>query len=164
MSSAPASRTPPSASSNARRAASATRALPGASKASFARSAASFARLAAATSAAAAHSTAAAAGAAAAEALLVPLSPDKIPLAPGQAPPEGFRLLRAEEAAAERWRGALVAGWLEEWSIVRLEGGKIDGRGYGGGVTAGDFTQDQYIGEALVVPLAEETGEGSATP
>ena len=106
----------------------------------------------------------AAAGAAAAEALLVPLSPDKIPLAPGQAPPEGFRLLRAEEAAAERWRGALVAGWLEEWSIVRLEGGKIDGRGYGGGVTAGDFTQDQYIGEALVVPLAEETGEGSATP
>ncbi|KAJ1495116.1 hypothetical protein T484DRAFT_1763510, partial [Baffinella frigidus] len=92
------------------------------------------------------------------EALVLALSPDKVALAPGEGPPAGFRLMLADEAAAARWEGALVEGWLEEWSVVRLAGGKIDGSGYGGKVTLGEFADAGYIGEALVVPLGE--GEG----
>jgi hypothetical protein len=87
------------------------------------------------------------------EALVLALSPDKITLAPGAPPPVGFRLMRADEAASARWKYPLVKNWLEEWSTTRLEGGKIDGSGYGGVVTLGDFTDAEYIGEALVVPL-----------
>ena len=42
--------------------------------------------------------------------------------------------------------------------MVRLEGGKIDGSGYGGKVTAGEFADAGYIGEALVVPDGVEGG------
>jgi hypothetical protein len=86
------------------------------------------------------------------EAMVVPLCVDKIALAPGETAPAGFRLMRADEVSTPRWKDALVLGWMEEWSIVRVDGGKLDGSGYGGEVTFGDFTGARYIGEALVVP------------
>jgi hypothetical protein len=85
------------------------------------------------------------------EAMVLPLSVDKITLASGELAPVGFRMMTVEEASSGYWHDALVQGWLEPWSIVRLDGGKIDGSAYGGLVTDGEFTDSTYIGEALVV-------------
>jgi hypothetical protein len=87
------------------------------------------------------------------EALIVPISIDVITLAPGDVAPPGYRLVSYREASSTRWNVLLVEGWLQKWSIVRLEGGKLDGVGYGGKVTLGDFSDATYIGEALVTPV-----------
>lgn len=88
-----------------------------------------------------------------AQTLVVPISIDLIALKPGEAAPAGFRLVSAMEAGSERWKKVLVKDRLQEFSIARLNGGKIDGHGYGGVVTPGDFSRETYIGEALVTPL-----------
>jgi hypothetical protein len=83
--------------------------------------------------------------------LIVAISVDKIALKPGDPPPEGYRLLTIAEAESPRWAAALLEGWMHAWSIVRVKNGKIDGIGYSGRTTRGDFTNAAYIGEAFVV-------------
>lgn len=80
-----------------------------------------------------------------------PLTINVIRLHAAEAVPTGVRLMRVDEVESEPWTRTIVHGWLQKWSIVRLDGGKIDGSGYGGKVTKGDFSEDLSIGEALVV-------------
>jgi hypothetical protein len=87
------------------------------------------------------------------EVMIMPLSVNIIHLSPGAPAPSGFRLMTASEAGCYRWHEVLVTEWLQEWSIVRLEGGKLDGFGYGGKLTHGDFTSSTEIGQALIVAL-----------
>jgi hypothetical protein len=84
------------------------------------------------------------------KALIVPIQVDLVKLAPGAEPAAGFRLVRCDEASSIQWKDALVGGWMQRWSIARLFDGKIDGIGYGGVVTQGDFCDVNDIGEALV--------------
>ncbi|KAJ1465578.1 T-complex protein 11-domain-containing protein [Baffinella frigidus] len=85
------------------------------------------------------------------EAMVLPLSVDLVNLTPSQAPPAGFRLMTTPEVKARRWCN--LGEYLQEWSIVRFDGGKVSGHGYGGVYSFGDFTAAPYIGEAFVVPL-----------
>lgn len=90
-----------------------------------------------------------------APALTLPITMDLVALQPGLVDaPMGYRLVTTTEASSPRCKEILVSGgWLQTWSIARLAGGKIDGSGYGGGVTEGDFVDAEYIGQALVTPL-----------
>jgi len=63
--------------------------------------------------------------------------------------PDGWRWMTVEEAAARK--DELVSG-LEDWAIIKLDGGKIEGSGYGGKVT---YYSQVVFGWVFVVPMYE---------
>jgi hypothetical protein len=85
-----------------------------------------------------------------AQTLVIPISIDLIEMKPGGVAPTGFRFVTFLEAHSQFWHQRLVTDILEMWSVVRFEGGKLDGSGYGGLLTPGDFSSSDYIGQALV--------------